>query len=231
MNETTEHLLVQPALNEADVASYLAQHVDFFERHPSLLSHLHLAHNVPGATSLIERQVSVLRDQNRTLRQQLDEMIRTAKDNEHLLLQSTALTLELLECATLHDAACVLQRFHTQEFETDAWCLLLVTEAFNAQEAPHIRYIPKDQLQSKLGSRCKHGEPVCTDLTINEREFLFNDKAEGLQSFALIPLGDVASLGVLALASRDPDHFAASKGTFFLNYIHQVISRLLHRLR
>ena len=51
-------------LLERDVIKFLETHIDFFERHPDLLSSLRLPHNSGQAISLIEKQVSVLREQN-----------------------------------------------------------------------------------------------------------------------------------------------------------------------
>ena len=60
-------------LSEQSVKDYLAAHPDFFENHASLLSSLHLPHSTGGAVSLVERQVSVLRQKDLKLEKQLKD--------------------------------------------------------------------------------------------------------------------------------------------------------------
>ena len=51
-------------LAEREVADFLRRHPDFFERHLALLTELVVPHSGrTGAVSLLERQVTVLRDQ------------------------------------------------------------------------------------------------------------------------------------------------------------------------
>ena len=55
-------------LDAAQVAAWLQQNPEFFETHRDLLSQIRLRHPHGGrAISLIERQVTVLRDSNRML--------------------------------------------------------------------------------------------------------------------------------------------------------------------
>ena len=50
---------------EGVIADYLKSHPDFFERHPLILLSLKLPHRTGGsAISLVERQVSMLRQRN-----------------------------------------------------------------------------------------------------------------------------------------------------------------------
>ena len=49
-------------LSDATVRDYLKDHPDFFERHPDMLDHLHISHSTGSAVSLVEKQVSVLRE-------------------------------------------------------------------------------------------------------------------------------------------------------------------------
>ena len=64
---------VMKKISEQAVHDYLAAHPDFFEEHASLLSSLHLPHAAGGAVSLVERQISVLRQKDIKLEKQLKE--------------------------------------------------------------------------------------------------------------------------------------------------------------
>ena len=71
------------ALNPDHVAEYLRQHPDFFIDYENLLSELALPHHTgEHAISLVERQVSVLRTRNRDVRNRLNRLLETARDND-----------------------------------------------------------------------------------------------------------------------------------------------------
>ena len=66
------------------VHDYLAIHAEFFNEYPELLADMQLSHASGKAVSLIERQVQVLREQNRDLKQRLLELVDVARDNDRL---------------------------------------------------------------------------------------------------------------------------------------------------
>ena len=71
-------------LPEQAVHDYLAAHPNFFEGHANLLNSLQLPHAAGGAVSLVERQVSVLRQKDLKLEKQLKELIGIARANDLL---------------------------------------------------------------------------------------------------------------------------------------------------
>ena len=67
------------------------------------------------------------------------------------------------------------------------------------------------------------GKPRCGHLRDAQRDFLFGQDNSEVGSAALIPLGDHASLGLLAIGSRDHDHFSPVMGTEFLVRIGELV--------
>ena len=49
------------------VADYLKNNLDFFVKNPAILAELKIPHEHGGAISLVEKQLTVLREQNRKL--------------------------------------------------------------------------------------------------------------------------------------------------------------------
>src|ERR1700741_128588 len=88
---------------EDAVCRYLEDHPDFFQRYPAALSKLALHHDVKGATSLIERQVQRLRDENESLRCQLRDLIDIARDNDVLAARLHRFALAMADSASLDD--------------------------------------------------------------------------------------------------------------------------------
>jgi uncharacterized protein YigA (DUF484 family) len=51
---------------------------------------------------------------------------------------------------------------------------------------------------------------------------LFHDAAEHIRSLALVPLGQTAVFGLLALGSEDPKRFYPEMGTLYLRRIGEL---------
>ena len=85
MSTQPERQFVEDELSEETVCDYLQSHPDFFERNSKLLSLLRLPHETGGTVSLVERQVSMLRQKELKLERQLKELIEVARDNDLLL--------------------------------------------------------------------------------------------------------------------------------------------------
>ena len=82
---------------ESAIADYLKSHPDFFERHPLILLGLKLPHRTGGsAVSLVERQVSMLRQRNAQLERQFKDLVAVAKTNDALVAKIHQLGLKLM---------------------------------------------------------------------------------------------------------------------------------------
>ena len=89
-------------VSEDSIADYLKSHPDFFERHPALVLGLKLPHRAGGAAiSLVERQVSMLRQRNAQLERQLKDLVAVAKQNDALVEKIHQLCLKLMRAPTL----------------------------------------------------------------------------------------------------------------------------------
>ena len=72
---------VEEEVSEQAVHDYLAATPEFFERHPRLLKSLQLPHASGGTVSLVERQVSILRQKEIKLERQLRELFQVGREN------------------------------------------------------------------------------------------------------------------------------------------------------
>jgi len=70
--------------SEQAVRDYLAAHPDFFENNAKLLGALKLPHGSSGTVSLVERQVSMLRQKDLKRKRQLKDLIEVARANDVL---------------------------------------------------------------------------------------------------------------------------------------------------
>ena len=81
------------SLSEDAIHDYLADNPDFFVRHADLLSALKLPHSSGAAVSLVERQVSVLRQKDLKHERELKELLEVAHANDALSAKIHCLTL------------------------------------------------------------------------------------------------------------------------------------------
>ena len=71
-------------LNDNDVKEYLENHINFFVKNNDLLNTLIFPHEVGDSVSLVERQITVLREKHSKLESQIKEIIEFARVNEAL---------------------------------------------------------------------------------------------------------------------------------------------------
>ena len=221
MSEPHDGLL----LDDATVAGYLRSHPDFFERMPGLISELSLPHDAGHAVSLVERQVSILRERNIDMRKRLSELVDAAKDNDALFEKTRTLTLALVEAPDLEAIDAVLATELIEGFGADcAVCYFSQPHA----EASHLHLIYTESVRTLPMFHLTQGTGIsCGVLRSDEFETLFGTRTDREGSAAIVQLGHGALLGMLAIGSRDPERFSPDMGTLFVRYIGDILARRL----
>ena len=69
-------------ISHEDVEAFLKDHPDFFMSRDKLLAELNLPHQSGVAISLVERQVSILRERSADQRRRLSELLDIAREND-----------------------------------------------------------------------------------------------------------------------------------------------------
>ena len=224
-------------LSDDDVAAYLREHPDFYSHHPELLEVLEVGHGVKGGVSLLEKQIEGLRLKNKRLEDSVLRLINTAKVNEKLSLALHRLALDLLgsfaggsgvtsRCRVICCVESACRHIAPHDFE-DVKVVLRWFCGF-AGDCEAVSVIdPNDQRISGLVKRLfATGRPDCGHFNAAQRVLLFPDPREEVKSAVVAPLkapGSDVGIGLLVLASRDPDRFAPGKGTMFLVQMTRLI--------
>lgn len=216
---------------EREMVRYLRDHPDFFERHPELLADMLLPHDTGGAVSLLERQVSVLREQRDDYKKKLQQLIQTAQANEQLNNHVNALILALLDATSLEEVLHIVQTRLASDFDAEA----VVVRLFNTGH-PTMKRLPElvDWSEPVLGAFEKviaGRKPVCGALKPGQLDALFSEQSDNIVSAALIPLVESVNsskcYGLLAIGSPDRNRFRADMGTVFLSQLGKVLTRVL----
>lgn len=224
---------LEEELSEQTIHDYLVAHPDYFERHATLLGSLILPHASGGAVSLVERQVSMLRQKELKLERQLKELISVARDNDVLAAKIHELTLQLLAADDLHKTIAAVEEALRSGFGADQAVLVLFGEpdAFDDINAGRFfRVVRKeDESLQPFGTFLNGTSARCGKIRDSQREFLFHHDADEVGSAALVPLGDGAELGFLAVGSVDSDRFHPGMSIDFLTRLGDLVAASLRR--
>ena len=221
--------------SEETIADYLQAHPEFFERNSDLLAGLTLPHSTGGAaTSLIERQVSVLRQQQLNTDQKLRDLVEVARSNDELAGKIHALSLLLLGARNRDEVVEVLERQLRTAFNADQAMLVLFDNIAGTtdSEGQFLRLVKRDdQAIGPFKTFLKASAARCGTVRDSQRDFLFGAGNIEIGSVALIPLGAKSELGFLAIGSHSADHFHPGKSIDFLTRLGELIVCALENRR
>ncbi|MDP3605012.1 MAG: DUF484 family protein [Polaromonas sp.] len=225
----SEHSIQNP-ITEDDIANFLANTPDFFERHAELLATVQLSSGHGGrAVSLQERQAGLLRDKIKALESRVVEMIRYGNENVGIADKLQQCTLNLLLTAHARDLPDTIVRELQTQFAVPQAAIKVwhVNGIFSMEDFSTGVSEDTQTFASSLTV------PYCGVNSGFEAVNWLPDPAQAM-SVALIPLrpGKVPqAFGLLVLASPDPERFSASMGTDFLERIGELAGAALSRLR
>jgi hypothetical protein len=220
-------------ITEDDIANYLANTPDFFERHAQLLASVQLTSpHGNRAVSLQERQAEMLREKIKALEHRVMDMVRNGNENMIIAdrLHRWARAVFLVQSGRALPATITTElatQFMIPQVAIKVWGV----DAKYGQE-PFADGVTEDA-KSFASSLT---QPYCGVNSGFEAVNWLVDPATAL-SVALIPLreGQVDAMtpafGMLVLASPDPQRFASGMGTDFLESIAELSSAALSRLR
>ena len=220
-------------ITEDDIANYLANTPDFFERHAELLASVHLSSPHSKRTvSLQERQAEMLRDKIKLLEHRLMDMIRHGNENALLsdrLLRWAGSLFLTADTASLpaEIANQIKEQFSVPQVGIKVWGV-----AGPYASSGFAQGVSDD---AKLFATSLT-EPFCGANTGFEAVTWLDDPAAAA-SIALLPLraapaGSLApAFGLLVLSSPDAQRFNSGMGTDFLQHLAEVASAALGRLR
>ncbi len=217
-------------ITEDDIANYLANTPDFFERHAQLLAQVQLTSpHGNRAVSLQERQADMLREKIKVLEHRVMDMMRHGTENVattdrmhrwmcNLLTTRDARGLPMQITADLENLFSVPQTaIRLWDCDKDYW------------KEPYALWV-SDEVKAFANSLTV---PYCGPNSDFEAATWLADNRTAI-SIALVPLRSAPeepAFGLLVLASPDAQRFNAEMGTDFLERIAELASGALSRLR
>lgn len=226
--QTSKSAASAATLSETQVLDYLREHPDLLQRHRDVLALIDIPHDAgEGTTSLIEYQVSILREESRELAQRLDHLLYIARDNDRLAEQLHRFTLELLAADDLDAVLVALRDGLRQDFRADVVQIVLIGNDLASEGVPVVS--ADDTAASELERYFPGDTPVLGTLDPAQLTLVFGEQADGLASAAVIPMDEPPLRGFIAIGSRDPERYNDEQGTIFLSQLGALVARVLRR--
>ncbi len=217
-------------ITENDIADFLINTPDFFERHADLLAAVQLSSgHGKRAVSLQERQAEMLREKIKILERGLMNMIRNGNENMQTADKLQRWMRNLLLTTHANDMPTQLVSNIKDEFSVPQVAMKVwgvdaqhQSEAYAVGVSDDVKVFASSLVVPYVGLNAKFEASA------------WLDNPELALSVALIPLcaiGAKDAFGMLILASPDAQRFNASMGTEFLERIGDIASAALSRLR
>jgi uncharacterized protein len=228
MNQRKSDVALADSFSEESIAEYLRSHPDFFDRHATVLLRLRLPHDTGGtAISLVERQVSMLRERNGKLERQLKDFVAVAKLNDALVEKLHQLSLTLIATRGLAARLEHLETSLREDFLAERAALVLFADTVAGLESNgFLRVVGReDALPKAFSGFLRAARPRCGALPERQKALLFERDADSVGSAAMVPLiGADVVRGFLTIGSRDPGHFHPGKRMDFLTRLGELLS-------
>ena len=214
--------------DESKIISYLEDNPDFFLNKNDLLINLEIPHQKKGSVSLVEHQIEILQQENKQLKNQLNELIKNASSNHKIIEKIQNLSYKLFQSKSSSEALSYSRKFLINEFEIND-CTFVFYEKLDFKKSKFILIKNKKDKSLKLfESFIKNNIPRCNKLSEIQYQFLFSN-SNSIRSSALIPLGLVENIGFLAINSLDEERFSPDMSMDYLLIIGKLISNAILR--
>lgn len=201
-------------LDPKDVEIFLLENIDFFKDREALISELKFNHSSAGsASSLLERQIHRLRDEQKELMDLLSNYMETASLNEDLFNKSKDLTLSILGSTSKEDITTTVKKAFLEKFNVDV-CELSFYENEEIED-----------LENKTGLSLHKGAIHCGPYAKEKISTIF--KNQEVQSMVLSVFISGKKIGILALGSFDRSKYLGDEDTTFIQYIRDIVEKRL----
>ena len=217
----------QEKLGAHEIAAWLRRHPAFLKQFPDLALTLVVPREEGPTASLASYQLEVLRDKNRELSKRLNDLFANAQENERLAVRTHQLTLALLKQGNAQDTLRAMAASLAEDFNGDLVRIVLFQPVAGLEDTEWLQVVAENSTHLNTFRDClKDGEPICGRLQPEKTALLYGQRADEVQSSALLPL---PGLGLVAVGSRDGNRFYPGMGTLFLRMMGEALTAALKR--
>ena len=210
------------------VADYLKNNLDFFVKNSAILAELKIPHEHGGAISLVEKQLTVLREQNQETNKKIHELIEIATQNEELARRMHQLALTLIDADNPKDIFSTMYDNLKKNFHADRVIVRLFANPAFIDSFPTDEFVCKESIEESLFKRIiEKREPLSGKMKHQQQVFLFGNDGDDIASSVMIPLHGVGWGGILAIGSFDAERFQPGMGIELLANLGEILSFII----
>lgn len=216
-------------LDDLAVAQYLRADPRFFERNLRLLDEIVLPDPHGGAAiSLVERQQAALRERARNLEMKLSELVKFGEENDVISERVHRLAVALMGVKEFDALVGTMMEGLRDDFLVPHVTLRLWGLPLPDVDPARLEFSPVEpEFQSWADGLAS---PYCGHRPGLDVAHWFGETPVTLRSFALVPLRQGKTIGLLAMGSEDERRFYPEMGTLYLKRIGELLSQALGRL-
>ena len=214
------------------VVEYLKTHPEFFRDYPFLLRELSIPHEVgEGVTSLIERQVGMLRTHCTQLQQELD-LRKTRAGLQRVMLQNLqAATVRILRCNTPAEVYSGTLKSIKRDFDVDEFRIFIFSDEVEAQVVEGLKILARStKLKYLFIELLNRNKPLCGSLQDEHIRMLFQAAAGHVNSTLIIPLRHAKWEGLVALGSHERGRYSRGLEVEMLQHLFGVLGLRLEQI-
>jgi uncharacterized protein YigA (DUF484 family) len=216
---TTTAYETERLVDAEQVSTYLLKNPEFFAQFPQVIEKINIPHEHKGSVSLVELQSEQLREKVKSLSHKLDQLIDIAKQNEVIYRVYADLNMRILKCTNIESLTLLLEEVIQDNLQFSA----VVLKPFTGVDA-----LPEIQRRLFTEKHFKQNKFFFGRLSEHERKLLFADQEAN--SVALLLIGDLGELGILAIGSKNPGHFNPDMDTLLITQLQQFLGVLLPKI-
>jgi len=212
--------------DEQQVRDYLLNNLSFLEENPDVFEAINISHQSGKAISLVERQVSIMRDRNKNLNDRVEQMRTSAAENAQLLEKTKKLVLNLVQAQDLKSLVKMLTVSLKEDFATEFFNLTLI-DSGEISSITGANVISSEEAKSKIGGIIMANHATCGVISREESSLLFGESASDIGSVVALPLKHKTPFAVIALGNSNANFYPSDIGTIFIDYIGDLLTELV----
>ena len=220
----------QNELSDDEIIQFFADNPDFFQRYPDILDTLSIPHENGTAISLVERQITLLREKNTDLATQLNSLLAVAHDNNQTQQQIHQMTLEVLAAPDAHAALEQLTAALAKDFKVEHVAIRLLADKSHPLKNIDPAYVlTSHSARETLDGLTPTNEPRCGRFKESQLKRLFGGQADVVASAVIVPMRKQTLHAVIALGSENEHRFNPGMDTLYLKRLGDLIAAALQR--
>jgi uncharacterized protein YigA (DUF484 family) len=167
-----------------------------------------------------------LRDRNKEIGDQLDLLVETAQNNELMFEKTRQLVINLLEAPDLPALVETLYESLGVDFGIESFSLTLFANEKKLKKMM-AKVTSFEDAKTQVPALIDLDRSICGPRQDSEVDFLFGESHQPIKSVAAVTIRKETTFGILSLGNSDPEFYSSDMGTLFLDYVADVLGRLL----